>query len=93
MKKLAEWLCSFSSDKYVHYIVCLIGTLVMSKIIVLLCHCPAYKGAVTAAIVFFFIGLFKESFDTIYEKLEKYDWHDVKADVFGLITGALLSFL
>lgn len=93
MKKLAEWLCSFSSDKYVHYIVCLIGTLVMSKIIVLLCHCPAYKGAVTAAVVFFFIGLFKESFDTIYENLEKYDWYDVKADVFGLITGALLSLL
>lgn len=93
MKKLAEWLCSFSSDKYVHYIVCLIGTLLVSKILVLLCHCPTYKGAVTAAIVFFFIGLFKESFDTIYENLEKYDWHDVKADVFGLITGALLSFL
>ena len=51
MKKLAEWLCSFSSDKYVHYIVCLIGTLVMSKIIVLLCHCPAYKGAATTAIL------------------------------------------
>lgn len=93
MKKLAEWLCSFSSDKYVHYIVCLIGTLLVSKILVLLCHCPAYKGAVAAAIVFFFIGLFKEFFDTIYENLEKYDWHDVKADVFGLITGALLSFL
>ena len=93
MKKLAEWLCSFSSDKYVHYIVCLIGPLLVSKILVLLCHCPAYKGAVTAAIVFFFIGLFKESFDTIYEKLERFDWHDVKADVFGLITGALLSLL
>lgn len=85
LKRLSEWLCSFSSDKYVHllccqyiaFIVTMIFRTVMNR---WLSAAAGFLVAIAAAVV-------KEIID------DRFDWNDIKADGIGTLTGILMVIL
>ena len=67
-------LCDISSDKYLHFIVCMILTLLIAKITNEVC---------TPLAVVFSIGVLEELLDKFIRK-EKFDVDDVGADAYGI---------
>lgn len=80
--KIANFLCSFTSDRYVHFIVCIILVQLISLFI------PFYY----AMIIVFLIGLLKEIFDS-KQKDDKFDVKDLLADILGIITEGLILMI
>ena len=77
--KIANFLCSFTSDKYVHFIVCMILVQLISLFIPVL----------YAMLIVFILGLCKEIFDS-KQKDDKFDIKDLLADILGIIIEGLI---
>ena len=80
--KIANFLCSFTSDKYVHFIVCMILVQLIALFI------PFYY----AMLIVFILGLGKEIFDS-KQKDDKFDVKDLLADILGIITEGLILMI
>lgn len=80
--KIANFLCSFTSDRYVHFIVCMILVQLISLLI------PFYYSM----IVVFILGLSKEIYDS-KQKDDKFDIKDLFADSLGIITEGLILMI
>ena len=80
--KIANFLCSFTSDKYVHFIVCMILVQLISLLI------PFYY----AMMVVFILGLFKEFYDST-QKDNTFSFKDLFSDILGIITEGLILMI
>lgn len=80
--KIANFLCSFTSDKYVHFIVCMILVQLIALFI------PFYY----AMLIVFILGLGKEIFDSIQQD-DKFDVKDLLADILGIIIEGLILMI
>ena len=80
--KIADFICSFTSDRYVHFIVCMILVQLISLLI------PFYY----AMMIVFLIGLFKEIYDS-KQKDDKFDIKDLLSDSLGIITEGLILMI
>ena len=80
--KIANFLCSFTSDKYVHFIVCMILVQLIALFIPIL----------YAMLVVFILGLGKEIFDS-KQKDDKFDVKDLLADILGIIIEGLILMI
>ena len=80
--KIANFLCSFTSDKYVHFIVCMILVQLITLFI------PFYY----AMLIVFILGLGKEIFDS-KQKDDKFDIKDLLADILGIIIEGLILMI
>lgn len=94
--KISELLCSFSQDKYVHYIVMLIFTFLFAKLITFAftyigCNYPTLFAIALTTIIGLVIGIGKEKWDLKREGV--FDNNDIKADILGIISGCLMSII
>ncbi len=94
--KIAEWLCSFSSDKYMHFIIMLIFTFLFVKLMTSVftyigCDYPVLFVTSLAIIIGLIISIGKEKWDLKREGI--YEKGDVIADAFGIISGCLMSII
>ena len=80
--KIANFLCSFTSDKYVHFIVCIILVQLIALFI------PFYY----AMLIVFILGLGKEIFDS-KQKDDKFDVKDLLADILGIVIEGLILMI
>ena len=80
--KIANFLCSFTSDKYVHFIVCMILVQLIFLFI------PLYY----AMLIVFILGLGKELFDS-KQKDDKFDVKDLFADNLGIVIEGLILMI
>lgn len=80
--KIADFICSFTSDRYVHFIVCMILVQLISLLI------PFYY----AMMIVFLIGLFKEIYDS-KQKDDRFDIKDLFSDSLGIITEGLILMI
>ena len=80
--KIANFLCSFTSDRYVHFIVCMILVQLISLFI----------SVLYAMLIVFILGLCKEIFDS-KQKDDKFDIKDLLADILGIITEGLILMI
>ena len=80
--KIANFLCLFTSDKYVHFIVCMILVQLISLFILFY----------YAMLIVFLLGLCKEIFDS-KQKDDKFDIKDLLADILGIITEGLILII
>ena len=80
--KIANFLCSFTSDRYVHFIVCIILVQLVSLFI------PFYY----AMLIVFILGLSKEIYDS-RQKDDKFDIKDLLADCLGIIIEGLICHI
>lgn len=80
--KIANFLCSFTSDKYIHFIVCMILVQLISLFIPVL----------YAMLIVFILGLCKEIFDS-KQKDDKFDVKDLLADILGIIIEGLILII
>ena len=94
--RIAEWLCSFSPDKYMHYIIMLIFTFLSIKMLIFIftyagCDYPALFAISLAIITGLIISIGKEKWDLKREGV--YEKSDVIADAFGIISGCLIGIM
>ena len=80
--KITNFLCSFTSDKYIHFIVCIILVQLIALFI------PFYY----AMLIVFILGLSKEILDS-KQKDDKFDVKDLFADILGIITEGLILMI
>lgn len=80
--KIANFLCSFTSDKYVHFIVCMILVQLIALFI------PFYY----AMLIVFILGLSKEIFDSIQQD-NTFSFKDLFADSLGIIIEGLILMI
>ena len=80
--KIANFLCSFTSDKYIHFIVCIILVQLIALFI------PFYY----AMLIVFILGLGKEIFDS-KQKDDKFDVKDLLADILGIVIEGLILMI
>ena len=80
--KIANFLCSFTSDKYIHFIICMILVQLIALFI------PFYY----AMLIVFILGLGKEIFDS-KQKDNKFDVKDLLVDIFGIIIEGLILMI
>ena len=80
--KIANFLCSFTSDKYIHFIVCMILVQLIALFI------PFYY----AMLIVFILGLSKEIFDSTQQD-DKFDVKDLLADILGIIIEGLILII
>ena len=80
--KIANFLCSFTSDKYVHFIVCMILVQLIALFI------PFYY----AMLIVFILGLGKEIFDSKQQD-DKFDVKDLLADILGIVIEGLILYV
>ena len=82
LKRLSEWLCKIGSDKYVHFIVCMLLSFFLGSTSLL------FKNVLIALLIAFFVpviaGVLKELTDDHIDK------KDIIADVIDTIVGMLL---
>jgi hypothetical protein len=86
MNGLIDWLCGFTGDKYVHVMACHLIAFIVARMASLLVG--RYAGAVIGAAVAFTVGVLKE-----YLNDDHVDKDDIKADIIGSVSGALLSII
>ena len=80
--KIANFLCSFTSDRYVHFIVCIILVQLVSLLI------PFYY----AMLIVFILGLSKEIFDSKQQD-DTFSFKDLFADILGIIIQGLILMI
>lgn len=88
--KIAEWLCSFGQDKYMHYIILLIFTFVSSKLLNYYID-DLYISILISGITGLAISIGKELWDLKREGV--FDSKDIISGILGTITGALMCML
>ena len=77
--KIANFLCSFTSDKYVHFIVCMILVQLIALFI------PFYY----AMLIVFILGLGKEIFDSKQQD-DTFSFKDLFSDILGIVIEGLI---
>ena len=80
--KIANFLCSFTSDRYVHFIVCMIAVQLISLLIPI----------IWSMLIVFILGLSKEIYDS-KQKDDKFDIKDLLADSLGIIIEGLILII
>ena len=80
--KIANFLCSFTSDKYVHFIVCMILVQLIALFI------PFYY----AMLIVFILGLGKEIFDSIQQD-NTFSFKDLFSDILGIVIEGLILYV
>ena len=80
--KIANFLCSFTSDKYVHFIVCMILVQLIALFI------PFYY----AMLIVFILGLGKEIFDSTQQD-DTFSFKDLFSDILGIIIEGLILMI
>lgn len=80
--KIANFLCSFTSDRYVHFIVCMILVQLISLLI----------SFYYAMLIVFILGLSKEIYDS-KQKDDKFDIKNLLADSLGIIIEGLILMI
>ena len=80
--KIANFLCSFTSDKYVHFIVCMILVQLISLFI------PFYY----AMLIVFILGLGKEIFDSTQQD-NTFSFKDLFSDILGIVIEGLILYV
>ena len=80
--KIANFLCSFTSDKYIHFIVCMI----LVQLIYLL------VPVLYSMLIVFIIGLGKEIFDSKQQD-DIFSFKDLFSDILGIIIGGLILMI
>lgn len=92
MKKIMEWLTGIGKDKWIHFTVCLIVSLLAGIVTKSLYPnlCPA-EIACVSWVVGYMVGLGKEIYDEIKTKSsDPYDW---AADLIGATLGTVVVLL
>lgn len=92
MKKIIEWLTDVGKDKWIHFTVCLIVSLLAGIVTKSLYPnlCPA-EIACVSWVVGYMVGLGKEIYDEIKTKSsDPYDW---AADLIGATLGTVVVLL
>lgn len=79
--KIANFLCSFTSDKYVHFIVCMILVQLITLFI------PFYY----AMLIVFILGLGKEIFDSTQQD-NTFSFKDLFSDILGIVIEGLILY-
>ena len=77
--KIANFLCSFTSDKYVHFIVCMILVQLIALFIPIL----------YAMLMVFILGLSKEIFDSKQQD-DTFSFKDLFSDILGIVIEGLI---
>lgn len=80
--KIANFLCSFTSDKYVHFIVCMI----LVQLIAL------FVPVLYAMLIVFILGLSKEIFDSKQQD-DTFSFKDLFSDILGIIIEGLILYV
>lgn len=80
--KIANFLCSFTSDKYVHFIVCMILVQLIALFI------PFYY----AMLIVFILGLGKEIFDSTQQD-NTFSFKDLFSDILGIVIEGLILYV
>lgn len=80
--KIANFLCSFTSDKYVHFIVCMILVQLIALFIPVL----------YAMLIVFILGLGKEIFDSKQQD-DTFSFKDLFSDILGIIIEGLILII
>ena len=85
LKRLSERLCAVTSDKYVHLLCCqyIAFTVTMFFRTVM----DRWLSAAAGLLVAIAAAAVKEIID------DSFDWNDIKADLIGAVSGALLSLI
>ena len=81
--KIKDGLCGISSDKYLHFIMCMI----LTQILVF-----ALDSFAVAVVGVMGIGILKELFDKFVMK-EDFDTKDLVADSYGVLVGLVVLIL
>lgn len=80
--KIANFLCSFTSDKYVHFIVCMILVQLIALFIPVL----------YAMLIVFILGLGKEIFDSKQQD-DIFSFKDLFSDILGIVIEGLILYV
>ena len=80
--KIANFLCSFTSDKYIHFIVCMILVQLIALFI------PFYY----AMLIVFILGLGKEIFDSTQQD-DTFSFKDLFSDILGIVIEGLILMI
>lgn len=80
--KIANFLCSFTSDKYIHFIVCMILVQLITLFIPVL----------YAMLIVFIIGLSKEIYDSEQQD-DLFSTKDLFADILGIVIEGLILMI
>ena len=80
--KIANFLCSFTADKYVHFIVCMILVQLIALFI------PFYY----AMLIVFILGLGKEIFDSKQQD-DTFSFKDLFSDILGIVIEGLILMI
>ena len=80
--KIANFLCSFTSDKYVHFIVCMILVQLIALFIPIL----------YAMLIVFILGLGKEIFDSKQQD-NTFSFKDLFSDILGIVIEGLILMI
>lgn len=80
--KIANFLCSFTSDKYIHFIVCMILVQLIALFI------PFYY----AMLIVFILGLGKEIFDSTQQD-NTFSFKDLFSDILGIVIEGLILYV
>lgn len=80
--KIANFLCSFDADKYMHFIVCMIAVQLISLLIPI----------IWSMLIVFILGLSKEIYDS-RQKDDKFDIKDLLTDCLGIIIEGLICHI
>lgn len=92
MKKIIDWIVGIGKDKWIHFTVCLIVSLLAGIVTKSIYPnlCPA-KIACVSWVVGYMVGLGKEIYDEIKTKSsDPYDW---AADLIGATLGTVVVLL
>ena len=80
--KIADFLCSFTADKYMHFIVCMILVQLISLLVPVL----------YSMLIVFIIGLGKEIYDSKQQD-DTFSFKDLFADILGIIIQGLILMI
>ena len=80
--KIANFLCSFTADKYMHFIVCMI----LVQLIAL------FVPVLYAMLIVFILGLGKEIFDSKQQD-DTFSFKDLFSDILGIVIEGLILYV
>ncbi len=85
-EKVANWLCGFGSDKWVHLLTCLVITFVVTVFVRTTFHDDGYVSAGIGACGAMMVGFFKEWWDNF--TTGEFGYSDLVFDAVGCLMGA-----
>ena len=80
--KIANFLCSFTSDKYIHFIVCMVLVQLIALFIPIL----------YSMLIVFILGLGKEIFDSKQQD-DTFSFKDLFSDILGIVIEGLILMI